>query len=299
MPRHEKTAADAPTAEVLDRRALLRRAGTVAAVAGGAAIVGGVGTAQASAGGTAILGANDAQGSTTSITSTSSSDATLNLANTGGTHGPLSLVDSPVAYTSLATKTTGELYADSGDLFWVDGINKSGVFVFTETVANQVVGIKPIRMLDTRSSAGRVHVINPTVLNAAGQLLGGKWVNLDFTGLADFFESAFVNLTAVTPSAGGYLSIAPAPPTGNGAPATSSLNYGTATLANAAVVPTIDGTVWIYASRTTHVLLDVTALNLPGSSHLLVAQLPSVRVTSNADRRAAFAKSRAAALTHG
>jgi hypothetical protein len=296
MRRNDQPTDEPTTAGVLDRRSLLRRAGTVAALAGGAAVVQAAvsGTADAAAGDPAVLGANNAGTATTAITSASTGDATLNLANTGDTHGPLSLVDCTPNYSASTTKTTGELYADSGDLYWVDGVNQSGSFVYTETTANQVVGLKPTRMLDTRATAGRAFIVNPSVLDSAHRVIGLKWLQLDLSSLADFFESAFVNLTAVTPTAAGYLALSPKPPAGLGAPPTSNLNYGTATLANAAVVPTIDGSVWIYASRTTHVILDVTALNLPGANLLAPGLLPSVALKNNADRRAAFAQARAA-----
>jgi len=301
--RSQQEASDTSTsANVLDRRSLLRRAGTVAAIASGAALVQttGAGSASAAAGDNAVLGpGNDAGANTTAITSAAAGDATLHLANTGTTHGALSLADCPAGFSTLLTKSTGELYADAGDLYWVDGIAKAGAFVFTESTANQVVGIKPVRMLDTRNASGRVNVIPPTTgpgaLDSLGRLIGLRWLHVDLSSLADYFESAFVNLTAVSPTVPGYLTIAPSMPIGGGAPSTSNLNYGQANLANAAVAPSIDGTVWIYASRTTHVLLDVTALNLPGTNHLLAAQVPAVALRNNAQRKAAFAKSRSAA----
>jgi len=303
MRSHQEASATSTSAKVLDRRSLLRRAGSVAAIATGAAVVQttGAGSASAAAGDNAVLGpGNDAGTNTTAITSAATGDATLHLANTGTTHGALSLADCPAGFSTLLTKSTGELYADGGDLYWVDGKYKAGAFVFTESTANQVVGIVPLRMLDTRTTAGRGYVMPPTgpaALDALGRLIGQRWLQVDLSSLADFFESAFVNLTAVSPTAPGYLTIAPSMPAG--APSTSSLNFGTANLANSAVVPSIDGTVWIYASRTTHVLLDVTALNLPGSTHLLAAQPASPAIRSNAERRAAFAKSRSAAALRG
>jgi hypothetical protein len=306
MRRHQKASDESTTATVLDRRSLLRRAGSVAAIATGAAVMQttGAGSASAAAGDPAVLGpGNDAGANTTAITSAATGDATLHLANTGTTHGTLSLADCPAGFSTLLTKTTGELYADAGDLYWVDGFDAAGAFVFTESTAHQVVGIKPVRMLDTRSLAGRTNIVppvtGPSPLDSLGRVIGLRWLQVDLSSLADIFESAFVNLTAVSPTAPGYLTIAPSMTAGGGAPSTSNLNFGTANLANAAVVPSIDGTVWIYASRTTHVLLDVNALNLPGASHLLAGQTPAVAFRSNAQRRAAFAKSRSAAALRG
>jgi hypothetical protein len=305
MRRHQKASDESTAANVLDRRSLLRRAGSVAAIATGAAVVQttGAGSASAAAGDTAVLGpGNDAGANTTAITSAAAGDATLHLANTGTTHGTLSLADCPAGFSTLLTKATGELYADAGDLYWVDGFDAAGAYVFTESTANQVVGIKPVRMLDTRTVAGRGNIVPPVgpgPLDSLGRLIGLRWLQVDLSMLADIFESAFVNLTAVSPTVPGYLTIAPSMAAGGGAPATSNLNYGVANLANAAVAPSIDGTVWIYTSRTTHVLLDVNALNLPGANHLLAGQVPGVAFRSNAQRRAAFAKSRSAAALRG
>lgn len=308
MRNHPKpTDATPAPGEVLDRRSLLRRAGTVAAIAGGAAVVQAAagGVAEASAGGTAVLGANDAGVNTTSITSTSTTDSTLNLTNTGSAHSPLSLTASPAGYTALATKTAGELYNDSGDLFYVEpNINPGGSLVFTEATANQVVGITPIRMLDTRTAPGRTFVIQPlsgpSPLNASGQLLARRWLQLDMTSLATFYESAFINLTAVAPTAGGYLSIAPQEPAAGAAPATSNLNYVKGvTIANAAVAPTIDGSLWIYSFSTTHILVDVNALNLPSSDPSILLVPPAIRMGNNARLRSAFAARRAARAAQG
>jgi hypothetical protein len=289
--------------ERLDRRSLLRRAGGVAALAGGAAVVQAAvgGSAQAAAGDPAVLGANSAGAATTSITSASTADATLNLANTGTTHSPLSLSPSPSAFLNVPSKSPGEVFIDNNhDLFYVDEVIVGGAFVYTESTANQVVGIVPKRMLDTRTPAGRLQVINPAVLNSAGQLIGLKWLNLDLSLLATIFESAFVNLTAVSPTAAGYLTIAPQPPVGNGAPATSTLNYTKGvTLANSAVAPSGDSTVWIYSSKTTHILLDVNALNLPSADPSVLLVPPASGAVSAARRRAAFAARQHARVTRG
>jgi hypothetical protein len=286
--------------ERLDRRALLRRAGGVAALAGGAAVVQAAagGSAQAAAGDPAVLGANTAGTATTSITSASTADATLNLANTGAAHAPLSLSPSSTGYQGLGSKSPGELWVDDNhDLFYVDEALTGGAFVYTESTANQVVGIVPQRMLDTRYAANRTNVINPAVLDSTGRLIGGKWLNLDLLSLATFFESAFVNLTAVAPTLGGYLALAPDVPA-SGKPATSNLNYNKGVnIANSAVAATSDGTIWIYALTTTHVILDVNALNLPSADPSVLLVPPAGGAVSAARRQAAFAARRQARVT--
>jgi hypothetical protein len=290
-------------AELLGRRTLLRRAGTIAAIAGGAAVVSatGTGTAQAASGDPVTQGSvNNAGTSATSLTSASTAGATLTVGNTssGGTtaRGPLLLAKSDDTIFDSTATAAGELYVgdDNSDLFFVNTVTApQAALVFTEVTANQVIGIKPVRVLDTRSASSRTAVvINPSVLDSSGRQKGGTWMNIDMSALAIFFESAFVNLTAVAPTGNGFLTIAPAPPVGNGQPATSNLNYVKGVnLANSAVAPTADGTVWIYTPTTTHVLLDVGALNMPSTAFLLGA-VPAADQVSNAQLQAAFANRR-------
>lgn len=292
---HDDTAQ--PDPELLGRRTLLRRAGTIAALAGGAAVVqaGGPLSADAASGDPLTLGTANTSGTTpTSVTSAATSGPTLTVANTStGTsaRGPLVLPKSDDTIFTSTALVEGELFVGglTSDLWYVDNVSApDAALVFTEVTANQVVGIKPVRVLDTRSAPSRALVVlNPSVLDASGRQRANTWMQIDMTSLAIFFESAFVNLTAVLPTAAGFLSIAPAPPAGNGSPATSNLNYAKAvTLANAAVAPTVDGTVWIYTHSTTHVLLDVNALNLPSSGWLLVPTAGDA--PNNAHLRAAF-----------
>jgi hypothetical protein len=299
---HEHVDEDQTDGEVLGRRALLRRAGTIAAIAGGAAVVQatGTGSAEAAAGDNVILGAANTAGTTaTSVTSSVTSGTTLTLSNTGTARGPLALTKSPDGILDSTTKVDGELFTegDFTDLRYVDESSQpEGALVFTESTANQVIGINPTRMLDTRDSngPGGANIIDTSVLNASGQLLKGKWLHLDLLPLAIFFDSAFINLTAVAPSAVGFLTVAPAP-TGTGVqPSTSSLNYSRAvTLANGCVAPTNDGSIWIYTSSTVHILVDVTALNMPSSNFFTPAV---VGLQERATRKAAFAARRQARL---
>ena len=93
--------------------------------------------------------------------------------------------------------------------------------------------------------------------------------------------------------------MAPAPTAAGVQPSTSNLNYRAGvTLANAGVAPTADGSVWIYASSTVHILLDVTALNLPSTDFLLTAPAAAA-MTSNAKLKAAFSARRMNRLARG
>jgi hypothetical protein len=282
----------------IGRRAFVTRAGALAAIAGTAIVADAASgpAAEAAAGDNLILGQlNNSGAQFTTLSSTSTTGPTLMVQNTSvastTTHGPLLIDKSSDNIFASTVLEPGEMFAGAADtdLFYVNNATApSAAMVFTEATANQVVGIQPVRMLDSRTAGGRSRVLNPQVFAASGQLRALQWLQLDLTSLADFFESAFVNVTAVAPTAAGYMAIVPEPPAGNGAPGTSSLNYVKGvTTANAAVVPTVDGTVWIYSRATTHVLVDVTALNLPSTEFLIVS--PAVAAPSKAELRSRFA----------
>lgn len=281
---------DASVGKVMGRRAILRTAGGVVALVGSAAAVqvASPGTAEAASGDPLLVGPNDAGAVGTTLTASSATNATLKLLSTSDVHAPLSLGLATNAFLAQPNKWPGEFFTDAlNQLFYVDSFNPVGSLVFSESNCNQVVSIAPVRALDTRSE--RSNVLNPQVLDTAHRLRGGQWLQLDLTSLALYFESAFVNLTAVSPTGAGYLTIAPEPPAGLGAPPTSSLNYAKAVnLANSAVAGTVDGTVWIYTTTTCHVVLDVTAVNLPTFDYLLVPTAGALQ--DHARRKAAFAQ---------
>ena len=128
---------------------------------------------------------------------------------------------------------------------------------------------KPVRLLDTRSSAGRARVLrtSPDALDASGRLKPHQWVDVEIAideGPMDV-PAAHVNVTAIGVTAG-YLTVYPSGPF----PVTSTLNYqpGQA-IANGAFVATriVLGkyAVRIYSSALTHVVLDLTGVTIKGN----------------------------------
>lgn len=300
---HEPTDADQTDGEVLGRRALLRRAGTIAAIAGGAAVVQatGTGTAEAAAGDNVIMGVNDAGTAVTSVTSAATTGPTVSLTNSSSgasARGPLQLAKSDDSIIFSSAPTAGELFvADANsDLWYVNAVTAPNPgLVFTEVTANQVIGIIPQRVLDTRTVGGQANIISGASHVGASGLAGHQWIQVDLSGLAFAIESVFANLTAVTPTTNGYLTAANQSTAAGVAPTTSSLNFVRAvTLANGVVVPTDPtdfSSIWIYARATTHILLDVTAVNVPSSDFVNPGVLPSfAKPHAVAARRAAFAK---------
>jgi hypothetical protein len=299
--------ADGGTSRRIGRRTLLRRTGALVTLAGGAASVQAATSdpAGAAGGDPLVLGqANDSGASGSALTSSDGADATLTLGNTGTGRGPLALIPSDDSVLSSDLLSQGELLTNAGVLLFVSIGADTGdtpllAPVHTDWTTPQVIGIEPVRMLDTRSASLRGAVVDPVVLDGSGRLQAGKWLQLDLSFLG-FAEAAFVNLTAVSPTANGYLTLAPAPADGLGAPSTSSLNYPSGvTIGNAAVVAIADDqTIWIYSKATTHVVLDVTALN--SSPELLDGAVPALRDARSsgssaraAARRAAFTRSMA------
>ena len=282
----------------VNRRALLRRGGVIVAatVAGVAAVEAlNAGDAQGNPGDNLILGqGNDSGTVPTSLTSGATTGATFTVANTGG-HAPVGLAQQ--TFASFAAVTGGELANLDGLLYsTLDFGGTTGPlpgFVYTEFTANQVVTIVPQRILDTRTSAGRTHILNTTgTLDSSGRLLAGQTIKIDLKSLEVAAASAFCNLTAVQPLASGFMTLFP----GGTRPATSSINFTAGeVIANFAVTGTTTAdTVWIYSSATSHVLLDITAFNVGNPAQINPAILPPS--ASSAISRQLAARAKAGAL---
>lgn len=249
----------------LDRRAILRTTGTalVAGVAGLAvAETISATSANAAPGDNLVLGnLNDAGTTSTSLTSTDAAGPTFALANTGG-RAPLNLAEVPTP-TTEPPLVSGDLVNYDGELVYAAGGTGGPFigFVYTPFVANQLVPIRPQRVVDTRNANGRANIMNAAGnLDSAGRLLAGHTIVVDLFGLATGATAAYCNLTAVSPLGGGFMTLWP----GGTRPATSSINFTAgAIIANFAVTgitsSSTASTVSIFSAATTHVLLDVTA----------------------------------------
>jgi hypothetical protein len=268
----------------VDRRALLRRGGViVAATVAGAAAVDGLtaGSARAASGDDLLLGSltNDSGTDPTAVTSAATTGPTLSLANSAN-NGLLGFADQ--TFDDFAPDGAGELASLDEVLYYTfdfgpgpfGGIQPG--FVYTEFVATQVQTIIPQRALDTRSGAGRARIVNSSgnIQAGTGRLLGGHTIDIDLTDYEFGATAAFCNLTAVTPTATGYMILFP----GGTRPATSSINFGKSqTLANFGVTGTsATDTVSIFSSVTSHVLLDITAFCVFSPQDLNPAVVPAV-----------------------
>jgi len=295
--RHSKEEASGS----LDRRAILRTTGTalVAGVAGLAvAETISATSANAAPGDNLVLGnTNDAGNSSTSLTSGNTAGPTLALANTGA-HAPLNLVQEVLP--STPPLASGDLANYGGDLFYTAGGTGGPFFgfVYTSSVANQLVPITPQRNLDTRTANGRANITNPSGnLDSAGRLLAGHTIVVSLANLEVAATAAYCNLTAVSPLATGFMTLWP----GGTRPATSSINFTAgAIIANFAVTGITNSatasTVSIYSAVTTHVLLDITGFAVGSVGQVNPAVLPASATSAQSAARGALA-ARAAAGT--
>jgi hypothetical protein len=267
----------------LDRRTLLR--------SGGAAVIAGVtglavvqtftaASAEAAAGDPLVLGTPNTSGATPTSLTSAATGPTFTLGNTAG-QAPLHLTQVATP-ASTAGLTSGDLANFDGDLFYTAGSFATPLtgFVYSEFTANQLVTIKPQRIVDTRTVAGRAHITNrPGNLDAAGRLIAGHTILVDLASLEVAAAAAFCNLTAVRPVTIGFMTLWP----GGVQPATSSINFvAGAVIANFAVTGTsATDTVSIFSSATTHVLLDITAFAVgnPGQVNPVILAVAGISAT--------------------
>jgi hypothetical protein len=263
----------------VDRRRLLRRAGTVAAGVAGAGVVTAVAAApaQATDGSALIQGQTNTGGAPTTTVANSSANATVALSNSGA--GPqLQLTPSATFDASIAP--AGSLAADSFGELWsgVDlGSGPFPVLVYTTLTANitETLGT-PQRVLDTRTAAGRANLISPgSNIDGSGRIIGGRTVNLNLSGLVNIGLTVMGNLTVVSPAATSYVTVFA---NGTPRPATSNINFNANQILSNFTISAIGGdpnsatqhdVISIYCNTTTHVIFDVMAFVVQDSSQVL------------------------------
>ena len=130
------------------------------------------------------------------------------------------------------------------------------------------VGIDPVipaRLVDTRRSTGQ-RLDAPQQRLAAGRVLT---VPIALDPLAADAPIVSVNLTAVDPVGAGYLTVFPGPCT-NPPPDASNLNVASRRTAAAAATTTVgtDGTVCVFTSVTTDVIVDLNGAGTVGGAQL-------------------------------
>ena len=267
------------------RRALLTRGGVV--VAG----VVGAGVAGAAVAGPANAAVNDAllQGNVNSVgTDVAATEvtATNNLAptptvivtNPGSrvvntiteATPPLRLTQSPVVNPST-TGEGGDMVATSdGELWFTHGIPTLGNFpaiVHTDLNSNSFAPlVAPKRILDTRTSAGRANVLDKAgKFDSTGRLLAGKTIHIKLTSLVFFGDAVTANLTVTKPAKSGFLTLwsgAVARPNAPSIHFSAGQTIANLTVSRIAQFKTTTDTIAIYASATTHVILDVAGFTV-------------------------------------
>jgi hypothetical protein len=285
----------------MERRAALRRGAAVLAGVAGLGVAGALTSspANADAGDNLVLGAqNDAGATTTSLTSSADS-GTLALSNSAaGAPLRVAVSESGISAQSVA-----------GDIFSVDGAGDGSIalpvythitgtgeddlplasLVFTDFTAFQPIPVIPTRVLDTRNAAGRSRLVNVPAgtLDSTGRIIGGRSVTLSLADLIGSDGGVFANVVSTGSTAGGFLQIYPAEPR----PGASTVNFAAGqTIANFSFTGIDIGafTVKIFASVTSHAIVDVTAF-ATGSPAFINSDILPGAAAATASTRAARA----------
>jgi hypothetical protein len=281
----------------VERRTALRRGAAVLAGVAGLGVASAVNgsAANAAAGGPLVLGqANDSGTAATSLNS-NTADTTLEVSNSGGS-APLRVA---VGTASVPDNS------QAGDIFSIDGFQDGTVgipvythiagddqffplsaLIFTDQVAIQPVPIVPTRVVDTRNAAGRQRLRAPAgTLDSTGRIIGGRSVTLILSDLVAGFGAVYANVVSTGSTAGGFLQIYPADPR----PGASTVNFAAGqTIANFSLTSlNFDGTdfsVKIFASVTSHAVVDVTAFAVGSSAFVNPTVLPAAAQVTPAEK---------------
>jgi hypothetical protein len=307
----EVSAEPADEQRPVDRRALLMRGGAVAVGAAGAVAAG---VAIAAPAGAAVsdpvlqgevnnVGTGVAATEITADNDPATPTPTLVLTNTGGNAGsteasPSLRLTQAAAGLGLPSSATvgGDLMADGdGSLWFTHGIPGFGAFpatVHTDITDNLFVPLNaPVRILDTRSKAGRANILDASGnLNSSGMLIGGKTIHLNLTSLVNFANAVTANLSVAGSTGAGFITI------WSGAvarPTTSVINFAAKqTLSNLTVTglaefsATATDTIAIFANVTVHLVLDVAGFAVGNAAQVNPKFLPAAMTTAARAQRA-------------
>jgi hypothetical protein len=245
-------------ARAASRRRLLRGVGAGAAGLIGGAVVAGR-PALAASGDPLVMGTFNSSGTdTTAITTLDSTDAALALGNTAG--GAALLLTATAVDQIPTSPATGLIAADDQGNLMIGGSNFNGGttsgWAYSEAWSTMTVPIYPVRVLDTRTPAGRVNIVSgANHIDAQGRLLAGSTLEVQLLGATNP-AAVLANITVAQTAGAGYLTV-----WGSGTkPATSSLNFWLANqiLSNFVESPaSATGTLLIFAQQTCAVILDV------------------------------------------
>ncbi|MGB2567762.1 hypothetical protein ACPFP2_04820 [Micromonospora citrea] len=292
---------------VVDRRRLLRRAGTVAVGLAGTAAVGAAaaGPARAAPGDPVLQGRVNEAGTPTTLRGGSATSAPLRLENTHVEADPDGIPRSGPALRLTPTgkgidwrAEVGSVSMDTSGTIWA--VTSPGLppmehnfaeYVRTNVNSNELVPVVPQRVIDTRTAAGRARIGDPAdKLDSSGRLLAGQTIDVD---LGDFVYNGVAvhgNLTVTGALAAGFVQVfphrSPRPP------AFSTINFQAGqTVSNAFLtgISSVIDYISVYTQRTTHVILDVVAF-VVASGSVNPSILPSNGELAAEDRRAQLAR---------
>jgi hypothetical protein len=268
-----------PIERPLDRRLLLRGGAILAGAAGVTAIGAALGpsVAQAADGQFAVVGESNTSHSTTSYTINApdgSEQPALSLANASG---PALRLD-PVGENYNGNLALGEIASTlrGPEVGVQQGLGAQTTWLATGLDLDQIpiaMPIVPERLVDTRIAGGRsgIKTTSANAFDSSFRLTAGAWLDVaiipsDFYGL----DAAFVNVTAVRPVKGGYLSVYPPGPR----TPTSTVNFEEGkTIANGAFILAgiaAEDNAWyvirVFTTAVTHLVVDLTGVTLRGVS---------------------------------
>jgi hypothetical protein len=290
------------------RRTLLTRGGIVVASVAGASMAGAAiaGPADAATGDPVAQNEVNSAGSSSTPTELDAANDTAPafiLTNTGvdttnnGAGPNLRLTPSAATGDEPTASTAGGDLTATGDgtLWFTHDFTGETTPIFpapvhTDATADVYAPLSaPVRMVDTRSSAGRKNIVNATGnLDSSGRLLKGHTIYVNLDTLVVFADAMFANLTVTKAAAAGFLTLWSG--AGN-VPDASSINFGAnQTLSNfvtsglAEYSSTILNVIAINASETTHVILDVAGFAVPGFEYVKVDLAAAASASSRAAR---------------
>jgi hypothetical protein len=290
------------TPSPVNRRGLLRRASTVAAVAGAA----GVATTLNAAPAAAAVGDNlqagfikDAVAATTGVKTNSSSAVAFSAENPAGAQ--LRLVPRG-DYLSAGAPVGSFNVTTDGNLEFQSSTVNFAADVLTTHNATSTYPVGPVRVLDTRNiepGDNRTNILNPSCLDAQGRLKAGNTMILDLSKYVFFGWAAIGNLTMQSPEQGGFCTVFPgdlaSPPTASSVNFLAGWPVSNGVLVRLGSTDESDDVIKIYSSCNTHILFDLTGLVVASNASILWTPTVSAATLSPSAREAGNAATNRAA----
>jgi hypothetical protein len=293
--------ADTADEQQVGRRALLRRAATVAAAG-----IGGVaatemltaGPASAASGDPFTLGQSNSSGADQSkLSSAASAGASLEITHTANIANlRLAPVDTALDYqgtktvtgkgdaagvmkggellnlTEAVTNTNGST-SQVDTLFWMAGPNadtklENLAVVLTTATGTVFAPFGPKRVLDTRTASGRTLIAKTSgILDSAGRLIAGKTLELKLDTFVKFAYALHYNLMATQAIGNGGAATVWGSPT---RPSATQVHFDKSKpVANSGITPlSTNISVKLFTTVTCHLVLDIQGWTLPDFSFL-------------------------------